>query len=1394
MTVEKTNLNKWENFIEKINELIGGTKGFAAILLLAFIPIIVLGVSYLTKYTSKSEVDISNFEIPYAIGVNLAKSFNPGKTWSEQKTYLYSIAAQTYNDEAIDTNKKMVFTPSSTIKIKGSEESLAIKSLYDFYQNYCTEGRGSSTDDMFIRQPMSDFVYDEANKSGTYVKYSTGSGMVAYESSKYKENVNKLNLSFNKKGQILVSCKELKRQAVVDIPRNNVDIVIAIPTNHASNTTTNSNTASFGDYSDASTADSTPIRQIARACQSFLRPFLHTAGVAVGIIPYSGKVTMSPYSNYADYTARIPMNSTPSSPLSYAIQAMFYASDGKSGGDIISHGSGSVADAYGDYKDWGSSEIGLPIMARQGQEQSYRQMSFYSGALTGKSGDKSLLLDMTTSPTSGKDYKFMRMNTNPCYLGFCNTLAMTCEKDCPTYMANPYFMTELTSDIQGLIYDLELFVPFKDERNKSNFLFLPLVMAGNMFSWGDHPSELSTTERVIEPARSKKGRVVVIIANAPDNFEPQEMTYLGFNNDYSEIPMIESDTILFNKDRGYQLDGKNNYMGVKGAVKFSASGTHDQSKGFSLNGTAKISFPNKGILRIVAEKGENSVVTVYNSNGVVDNVGTVSFSESKTLNFRGPQQVNNYLDLRTKFQSGYYTTKGPNFGHNLSTKKVKISFSGCKLSKATLSNQILRFYGRYAQENNENKQALIENSSGSVWSGCPANMSKRMDPCIDASQGYGNLTNGWTFNSSGSNYYIKTNKFQPTCYGVNRINKFVCAADGFPADDTLIPKNAYIMAYGKNSSAIGPNNIGNIKYNTAQGTLYRCFDCSSYLLPDSASISTGEFEIENLYYYKRFASQKTRSRTLKQRITTVRNYPTTSNSSCRCCQPNPDMGGALDDTLPLPRNGCNDMIYKHADFEVFSQTDWTEKHATRYECVGNDWPRLYNISEFQKFQEQTSSKCSYKDGEMGNSSCTYPSEPAYDWISAIGDYSGWYCTRCDRTNCSNSLAPGTKPSTSSCNYHSCEGSCSKTGSRDVDIPNWEESISSYKRLYACYKRKDNGSTNLTYQICDDKNGMYNCSSTSYSGWSDNFDTTGTLDKTLTDTVKYRFNFYNFFFVSNEDKTGASVISSSSDSNLLKNKEIYLLPDGSDYWVCFCGDGDLKLEFEDTYKDATVSFSHIETGSHRIAFDNSGMISNAAGISKTNIDNGNQQVFYIIPEQIKDEVDEEGNYYVQLNTTGKIRIVSVELSNRPYKSIKPNVEIVDMDSKKGKAIGDGGDKFVEFKTDLKTSFSFSATPIYYWIEEGKSDFRQTSGTARIYGNSDKVSAGVVQAAVPDLGSESITLKMERVTVPYHVTAPYNIISLTINAPAHRYTVTSDRKVKKIYNISEFVIPKATFVGK
>ncbi|MBO4405311.1 MAG: hypothetical protein J5821_01115 [Alphaproteobacteria bacterium] len=851
-------------FFKRLGRAFKESRGVSAILVILFLPVIFAGIHYLVQYTQKSNVHTTNTGIPYGLGKAIARAFNPGKTFRDQKEYLYSIAAQVYNDGAYISGKEMALEHDKTIRIGvKTSQSQSVTSLCDFYASYCTGGRDenstkfSTDDEMLVNYPpFANFAYDESKQKLVFSESYEGvtrNEDVVDTINKYKEDKSKLELSLNNKGNIEAKCPDLGQKAEIIMPRNDVDIIIAIPTNRASNTTTNDNAADFANYSNTSNAADTPIRQIAGACQLFLKNFLHTAGIAVGIIPYSGKVSLSPYSKGSNttkkdsYTTKIAMNTGgPNQP--YAIQAMFYGSDGKYGGDIIVHGSkGKNNDSLGDYKDWGTADVGLPIMARRGLEWNYRNMVFYSGALIDQIGSKSLLLDMTTTPTDAKsEYKFMQMNTNSCYLGFCNTLAMTCEKDCPTFMANPYFMTELTSDIQSLIYDLELFVPFKDERNKSNFLFLPIVMAGNLFSWGGHTSELSSEGgRVKESSRHNKKRVVIVIANAPDNFEPQEMTYLGFNNDYSEIPMIESDTILFNQDRGYQTakdgDGNNIYMGVKGAVRFSTLDGSLGSQGYQFKARskdqvmkAKISFPHKGLLKIVAERVNPATVTVYggpDGNRVEDNVGTHTFLDSKTLTFGGPQQVYNWSDLSKDFSLGNYTTKGPNFGHNTSTKKVKIKFTGCKLSSASLSNQILRFYGTYSSS--ELGKSQIGGS--------------RMDPCISFGSGE-DKSNGWL------NYgpYILAYGFSPNCAGVSNLSKFVMAVGGVSRRDIV---DDYYVG-GRNG----------VKHSSS-GTAYRVYSGGS--LP----FYTGKLQIENYAYYDQYVSQKERKRTIKQIITTTRIFP-----------------------------------------------------------------------------------------------------------------------------------------------------------------------------------------------------------------------------------------------------------------------------------------------------------------------------------------------------------------------------------------------------------------------------------------------------------------------------------------------------------------------------------------
>lgn len=362
------------------------------------------------------------------------------------------------------------------------------------------------------------------------------------------------------------------------------------------------------------------------------------------------------------------------------------------------------------------------------------------------------------------------------------------------------------------------------------------------------------------------------------------------------------------------------------------------------------------------------------------------------------------------------------------------------------------------------------------------------------------------------------------------------------------------------------------------------------------------------------------------------------------------------------------------------------------------------------------------------------------------------------------------------------------------VGNWSTSTSEQKRFYSFYKRNPDGSTNApTFEICN-SSGHSGCSSTSYSG-----NPTGTKDTSLTQRSPYRYNLYNFFFVSGDSAKSntfsysnnvlTSKISSEADSNLLQNKGVYLLPSGEEntYWVCFCGDATLQLNFIDA-TDSSITFSNIKSINYNLVFDDTGIVRKAVGLNQNMIDT--QEIFYIHPDQIKDNQDSDGNYYIDIATTGKTRIVSIELTNRPLTSAtssnsSDDIEIVEKDSSGGKVVGDSVTN-IEFKAKRKVSFTVNATPAYSWIE-GQSDFRQSSGTVRICGNSDKFST-TVRANVPNAGSETITIEAEQPIAVYKKSDT----DIWINqiTPNYSYKITTDRKLKSI-NIPSFVAPKASF---
>lgn len=371
----------------------------------------------------------------------------------------------------------------------------------------------------------------------------------------------------------------------------NVDIILTVPTNSAALNKDNydKNTSTQGtpyvqvmDIDDPSTkeptdeAKSTPIYQITRAYQKFLKDnFFYTRGVNVGVIPYSGKVSLrnkrsnwvrKPDQFYDDDNTNI-------------VGAVLYGTKGENGENLTKIGS---------FAGGGSDLVAYGLLCR-GNTESYS---------TNNKITKGDLLLSKDDPKTSDSYKFRKMVYNPCYSADANLLSMKCEKTGNKYWMNPYFILEMSSDVKFIYNMLGAFYPYYDDRDVSNFTFIPLTWANNLLqSWSatgknsaQNTSANSTTlGRLSTPSKIESGRkkALILIVNKPDWFEPGELTYLGFDNDYSETLAVESDLIRFDK-------GKTS--GTKGILRYSGEISAD-----SLKKTGVLNFPRKGLLRIVVD-------------------------------------------------------------------------------------------------------------------------------------------------------------------------------------------------------------------------------------------------------------------------------------------------------------------------------------------------------------------------------------------------------------------------------------------------------------------------------------------------------------------------------------------------------------------------------------------------------------------------------------------------------------------------------------------------------------------------------------------------------------------------------------------------------------------------
>lgn len=515
----------------------------------------------------------------------------------------------------------------------------------------------------------------------------------------------------------------------------NVDIVLTAPVNAAASNINNRDYASDTSENPSQFTNSsaslptyvtqTPVYQIGQALKNFVKEnFYHTRGVNVGLIPYSAKVSLSP--DKAGYTTVVPQfdnRNFRQTPLSYEIMrgCFLYGTLGENDAPLTNS-----------YK-WNTELTGCPIMCRKGTST---YQSTYAGNYLWQ-GD----VLSNVNPSTNSNTLFLKMNLNPCYMGYANLLSLRCEKTCPTYLPNPYYMIEPTADLVKIYEFCNALYPIYDLNNISNFIFIPVTWANNMFqAWTNNPSATASSDQLSRPSKLASGRkkVVILVVNKPDWFEPGELTYLGFDNDYADMPMQESDKIDFainytdstkkfldgsafnttyTSGELSGIDNRGVIAGPKKILKFSLA---DGSAPVRRNGyyevdegTCRLTFPEKGLIKLVAAPASNAsasakgYVTFYSDNigstydvrrdsltGTAISLGTAQtvYGTQKFV-FSGAAVLAAFADNGNAVMYNRCSSHGKNFGANLSVYKVRYSLTNAAIVNCVLKKQVIRYYG-----------------------------------------------------------------------------------------------------------------------------------------------------------------------------------------------------------------------------------------------------------------------------------------------------------------------------------------------------------------------------------------------------------------------------------------------------------------------------------------------------------------------------------------------------------------------------------------------------------------------------------------------------------------------------------------------------------------------------
>lgn len=592
-------------------------RGYVAILLAVFMP---LALSLFYLYVTYSQVDSVRTQANIATRDAALEAANhyalylnqedEEKNFNIQKKYLTRRATLTFNstmkskfgvkENAIPMKLAKVCYKLNTKSVSISGQSMnlsfalaqSFSSVYARYSNFFYNGY-----DLNDYDPDYPSYLKYIPGKGVYKKEANGSDLVFdyYEPSTYSASSNHLEVRYGGESQSGVPRLKVTSHIVTDIKNDayqkqdtrysstfyaepaecNADIVLAIPLNKAAFTESNACDDSVV-YGNRSYYEQIPIIEIQSALKKFTGRFMFYRGLRMGVIPYSGRLSVLPgldnfdrnfASNYFQKwgTFTQPSGTLPTIPISDS-----YKTSGTSGGSLTYSN-----DLY--FGVWGNSTVGSGIISKP---------YLLSESFTGSNA-------------------FRKHPTKFCYGGNISAYSMRCKVGSYFY-PNPYPMIPLQEDLFSVYNYLSSFGSFElkyyddsmdrqeIDYNLSNFIFLP-------FLWGNYLLNYSWAGGSTPSASRKK--VLVIIANQSDFFAPHELTYLGFDNDACHVPMIDGERLDFANQLNSVTNGYNSQSS-------SIHSTYSENTKLEISPSYNGSYVDSGTYTLIMPEAQNVRIAV----------------------------------------------------------------------------------------------------------------------------------------------------------------------------------------------------------------------------------------------------------------------------------------------------------------------------------------------------------------------------------------------------------------------------------------------------------------------------------------------------------------------------------------------------------------------------------------------------------------------------------------------------------------------------------------------------------------------------------------------------------------------------------------------------------------